>query len=135
LQLWSAAALPGCIARVLHGEKMAGLCAEFGISRKMGYKIYDRYKDCGLQGLTDRSRRPYPLTVTDFASRYPLSCDALLATRETFAFAVLERAFKDFGLPTAIGTDNGIPFASPHALHGLTNVGLTKRSVWWLITL
>ena len=46
------------IARLLDGEKMAILCAEFGISRKTGYKIYDRYKDCGVQGLTDRSRRP-----------------------------------------------------------------------------
>ena len=45
------------IARLLDGEKMAGLCREFGISRKTGYKIYDRYKDCGLDGLTDRSRR------------------------------------------------------------------------------
>ena len=40
-------------------SKMAGLCREFGISRKTGYKIYTRYKDCGLDGLTDRSRRPY----------------------------------------------------------------------------
>ena len=47
------------VARLLDGEKMAALCAEFGISRKTGYKIYDRYKDCGVQGLTDRSRRPY----------------------------------------------------------------------------
>ena len=46
------------IARLLDGEKMAGLCREFGISRKTGYKIYARYKDCGLEGLTDRSRRP-----------------------------------------------------------------------------
>ena len=46
------------IARLLDGEKMAALCAEFGISRKTGYKIFDRYKDCGVQGLTDRSRRP-----------------------------------------------------------------------------
>ena len=38
---------------------MAPLCAEFGISRKTGYKIFDRYKDCGLEALTDRSRRPY----------------------------------------------------------------------------
>jgi hypothetical protein len=38
---------------------MAPLCAEFGISRKTGYKIFDRYKDCGLTALTDRSRRPY----------------------------------------------------------------------------
>ena len=46
------------IARLLDGEKMAALCAEFGISRKTGYKIFDRYNDCGVQGLTDRSRRP-----------------------------------------------------------------------------
>lgn len=46
------------VARLLDGEKMATLCAEFGISRKTGYKIYDRYKDAGVQGLTDRSRRP-----------------------------------------------------------------------------
>ena len=38
---------------------MAALCREFGISRKTGYKIFHRYKDCGLEGLTDRSRRPY----------------------------------------------------------------------------
>ena len=50
------------IARLLDGEKMAGLCAEFGISRKTSYKLYDRYKDCGLHGLTDRSRRPYRQT-------------------------------------------------------------------------
>jgi len=33
------------IARLLDGEKMAGLCREFGIARKTGYKIYSRYKD------------------------------------------------------------------------------------------
>ena len=47
------------VARLLDGEKMAVLCREFGISRKTGYKIFNRYKDCGLEGLTDRSRRPY----------------------------------------------------------------------------
>jgi putative transposase len=47
------------IARRLDGEKMAAHCAEFGISWKTGYKIYDRYKDCTVHGLTDRSRRPY----------------------------------------------------------------------------
>ena len=45
------------VARLLEGEKMAPLCAEFGISRKTGYKIFDRYKDCGLTAFTDRSRR------------------------------------------------------------------------------
>src|SRR5947208_7650370 len=47
------------VARLLEGEKMAPLCAAFGISRKTGYKIFERYKDCGLGAFTDRSRRPY----------------------------------------------------------------------------
>ncbi len=47
------------VARRLSGETMAELCREFGISRKTSYKIFDRYQECGLQGLTDRSRRPY----------------------------------------------------------------------------
>ena len=69
----------------------------------------------------------YPLTVTDFASRYLLTCEALATTQETFAFAVFERAFKQFGLLSAIRTDNGVPFASPTALYRLS-----KLSVWWL---
>lgn len=215
------------VARLLDGEKMAALCREFGIARKTGYKIYNRYQDCGIEGLTDRSRRPYrhanqlplqiekriiqlkkeyphwgapkiqdrlkkhypelrcpavstvhavldrnglvrrrkrnrhkaqgtalsratkpnelwcadykgefmladrrycyPLTISDFASRYLIACEALSTTRETFAFTVFERAFKDFGLPKAIRTDNGVPFASPGALYGLS-----RLSVWWL---
>lgn len=47
------------IARLIDGEKMALLCREFGISRVTGYKIYNRHKDCGLNGLKDRSQRPY----------------------------------------------------------------------------
>src|SRR5256886_17321183 len=47
------------VARRLAGEAMAELCRKFGISRKTGYKIFDRYQECGMQGLTDRSRRPY----------------------------------------------------------------------------
>ena len=46
------------VARRLTGEPMAELCREFGISRKTGYKISDRYQQCGVQGLKDRSRRP-----------------------------------------------------------------------------
>ena len=61
------------IARLLDGEKMAGLCREFGISRKTGYKIYARYKDCGLDGLTDRSRRPYR-----HANQLPMQIEALI---------------------------------------------------------
>ena len=47
------------VARLLDGEKMAPLCREFGISRKTGYKLYNRYKDEGLSGLEDKSRSPY----------------------------------------------------------------------------
>ena len=69
----------------------------------------------------------YPLTISDFASRYLLSCEALSTTQEIYAFTVFERVFKQFGLPQAIRTDNGVPFASPHALFGLS-----KLAVWWL---
>ena len=47
------------IARLLEGEKMAPVCREFGISRVTGYKIFERYKECGLDGLHDRSKAPY----------------------------------------------------------------------------
>ena len=47
--------------------------------------------------------------------------------RSEFAFSVFERAFKDFGLPDAIRTDNGAPFASGNALFGLSTL-----AVWWL---
>lgn len=215
------------VARRLAGEGMAELCREFGISRKTGYKIFDRYQECGVQGLTDRSRRPYryahqlpfqvenyilnvknehpswgarkirerlgrrfsdikipakstihavldrhglverrgrfrpraqgtalslgdhpnqlwctdykgefllgnrqycyPLTVTDHASRYLLCCEALSSTCEDYAFTVFERLFQDRGLPANMRSDNGVPFASAHALFHLS-----KLAVWWL---
>jgi len=216
------------VARLLDGEPMTAVCREFGISRKTGYKIFDRYKEHGLEALTDRSRRPvryanqlphqieslivklkhdkphwgarklrelllrrlagdvripakstihavldrhglvshkgrkryratgtplsagatpnalwcadykgefklgngrwcYPLTVSDHASRFLLLCDALESTREDLAFTAFERLFRDRGLPLAIRSDNGVPFASPNALFNLS-----KLSVWWL---
>lgn len=69
----------------------------------------------------------YPLTITDYHSRYLMSCEGLESTRQDTAFAVFERAFKDYGLPRAIRTDNGVPFAAPYSLFGLS-----KLSVWWL---
>jgi transposase InsO family protein len=69
----------------------------------------------------------YPLTITDYASRFILSCEALSSTREEFAFAVFTRAFQEYGLPLAMRTDNGTPFSSANSLYGLT-----KLSVWWL---
>jgi transposase InsO family protein len=216
------------VGRLLDGEAMTDVCREFGISRKTGYKIFDRYKEHGLEALTDRSRRPvryanqlpaqieglivnlkrgkphwgarkirellvrrlagdvrvpakstihavldrhglvkrmgrprqratgtplsqganpndlwcadfkgefklgngrycYPLTVTDQASRFLLLCEALESTREDTAVTAFERLFAERGLPFAIRSDNGVPFASPNALFNLS-----KLSVWWL---
>src|ERR1700728_3627251 len=76
--------------------------------------------------LADR-RYCYPLTITDFASRFLISCEGLSSTHTMYAFSVFERAFKDYGLPLGIRTDNGAPFASPSAFFGLS-----RLSVWWL---
>jgi transposase InsO family protein len=216
------------VARLLEGEPMTAVCREFGISRKTGYKLFERYKEDGPVALADRSRRPvryanqlpgqveslivslkrdkphwgarkirellvrrlagdlrvpatstihavldrhglvrrlgrrrrrcqgtplssgaapndlwcadfkgefklgngrycYPLTVTDHASRYLLLCEALESTREVPVIQAFERLFAERGLPQAIRSDNGLPFASPNGLFNLS-----KLSVWWL---
>ena len=216
------------VLRLRDGESMVSLCREFGISRVTGYKIYVRYKECGLEGLTDRARTPYryanklpaqleamivsmrrekptwgarklrdrllrklpsdvrvpacstihaildrhglvvrqrrsrtktegtllspgltpnalwctdykgefmlgdkrycyPLTVSDHASRYLLLCEAMESVKEQGTFTAFERLFKERGLPHAIRSDNGVPFASPNSLFNLS-----RLSVWWL---
>jgi hypothetical protein len=57
--------------------------------------------------LADR-RYCYQLTITDPASRHLLCCEALSSTGASLALTVFERIFKDFGLPHAIRTDNGV---------------------------
>jgi transposase len=37
---------------------MTGVCREFGISRKTGYEIFNRYREHGCEAFSDRSRRP-----------------------------------------------------------------------------
>ena|SRR5580692_9341193 len=61
------------VLRLKDGERMASLCREFGISRVTGYKIYERYKECGLQGLTDRARTPYR-----YANKLPAQIEAMI---------------------------------------------------------
>jgi transposase len=61
------------VARLLEGEPMAALCREFGISRKTGYKIFDRYKAHGQEALDDRSRRPIR-----YANQLPQQIEALI---------------------------------------------------------
>ena len=58
------------VARLLDGEGMSDVCREFGISRKTGYKIFNRYRDQGLEALTDRSRRPVRLMPISCPSRW-----------------------------------------------------------------
>ena len=66
------------VARVLDGEPMTDVCREFGISRKTGYKIYDRYKEHGLEALTDRSRRP-----VRNANQLPVQLESLIVRFKT----------------------------------------------------
>jgi len=68
----------------------------------------------------------YPLTVADLHSRLLLGCDALGSTQGREARPCFERLFRDYGLPVAIRTDNGVPFASC-GLHGLSQL-----NVWWM---
>jgi transposase InsO family protein len=62
----------------------------------------------------------YPLTVTDQVSRFVLLCEALESTKEAATFTAFQRLFEERGLPEAIRTDNGLPFASPNGLYNLS---------------
>jgi len=68
----------------------------------------------------------FPLTVTDFFSRYLIGCQALHSTAVFSAKAVFIRLFEEFGLPTRIRTDNGVPFATN------TLARLSSLSAWWV---
>jgi putative transposase len=70
--------------------------------------------------------RVTPLTITDAASRYCLRCQALTLTDTAIVQPLFDATFREFGLPQAIRTDNGPPFAST----GLA--GLSRLSIWWL---
>ena len=68
----------------------------------------------------------YPLTVADQHSRYLLSCHGLLSTKGVGVRPVFMRLFREFGLPRAIRSDNGVPFATT-GIHGLSQL-----NVWWM---
>jgi transposase len=61
------------VARLLDGEAMTQVCRDFGISRKTGYKIFTRYKEHGLEALSDRSRRP-----VRYANQLPPQLESLI---------------------------------------------------------
>jgi transposase InsO family protein len=68
----------------------------------------------------------YPLTLADAYSRFLLRCDAYLSP-DAAVRASFESAFREFGLPRAIRTDNGTPFAATRA-----PAGVSALSVWWI---
>jgi transposase InsO family protein len=76
--------------------------------------------------LTQDGSRCDPLTITDAYSRYLLRCCTVKRTDGEHAWAVFEAAFREFGLPEAIRTDNGTPFASR------APAGLSQLSMLWL---
>src|SRR5437588_792966 len=132
-------------ALVAQEERMTELCERFGISRKTGYKLLRRYREESAAGLLERSRAPHvipwsidfkgwfrtgdgarcdPLTITDAFSRFLLCAQLLARPDYGNCRSALERAFKDYGLPGAIRSDNGAPFASVGV------GGLSRLSVW-----
>ena len=107
------------VARRLGGEAMADLCREFGISRKTGYKIFDRYQECGVGGLTDRSRRPYR-----YANQLPFQVENYILNVKCEhpswgARKVRERLIRRF---------SGIPIPAKSTIHAvLDRHGLVER--------
>ena len=77
--------------------------------------------------MTSDRKYCYPLTITDYSSRYLIACDGQTGTNAKFAFESFTNAFKEYGLPDAIRTDNGSPFANGNSFYGLTQL-----SVWWM---
>jgi transposase InsO family protein len=68
----------------------------------------------------------YPLTMTDQYARFILCCEGMAGISDADARDVCQDVFRAHGLPTAIRSDNGVPFAST----GLAN--LTKLSAYWM---
>src|ERR1700675_4637953 len=105
------------------GESMASLCREFGITRKTGYKIFERYEECGLEGLSDRVRRPFR-----YASQLPEQVEAAIVAAKPACAArkIRERLLRR--LPHAIK----VPAASTvHAVldrHGLVTRAARPRT-------
>jgi len=75
---------------------------------------------------TSDGRRCDPFTLTDAHSRYLLRCQAVARPDEANVRPIFEAAFKEQGLPLAIRSDNGPPFASPGV------GGLSRLAVWWI---
>jgi Ca2+:H+ antiporter len=104
------------VARLLDGEAMTDVCREFGVSRKTGYKILDRYKARGLEALSDRSRRPHRSEEAPGASG---NCTAL--KRAADRGAVGNRQCKSTAVSITLGRTSLVPVQAKslrsHALY------------------
>lgn len=69
----------------------------------------------------------YPLTVLDLHSRFLLACTALETTAVAPTEQIFVRLFREYGLPSVLRTDNGVPFAQPNALGRLG-----RLAFWWV---
>ena len=83
---------------------------------------------CDFKGWirTTDGERIDPLTISDSASRYLLRCQAVEKTDTERVQAIFEAAFREYGMPWAVRSDNGPPFAS------CAVAGLSRLSVWWI---
>jgi len=75
---------------------------------------------------TADGERCNPLTITDECTRLLVDCRAVESANTQCSQPVFERAFREYGMPSAMRTDNGPPFAS----NGIG--GLTRLSLWWV---
>ena len=109
------------VARLLDGEAMTDVCRDFGVSRKTGYKIFDRYKEHGLSALSDRSRRP-----VRYANQLPQQVESLIVRLKAEKPHWGARKICEL-LIRRLGGDVRVPAKSTiHAV--LDRHGLVKRS-------
>ena len=111
------------VARLLDGEAMTDVCRDFGVSRKTGYKIFDRYKEHGLVALSDRSRRP-----VRYANQLPQPIERLIVRLKAEKPYWGARKIRELLLRRLDG-DVRVPAKSTiHAV--LDRHGLVKRGGW-----
>src|SRR3546814_80252 len=109
------------VARLLNGESMTEVCRSFGISRKTGYKIFNRYKEIGPVALSDRSRRP-----VRYANQLPEQIERLIVEAKQGKPHWGARKIREL-LVRRLNGDVRIPAKSTvHAV--LDRYGLVKRA-------
>lgn len=112
-----------------------------GCIKRRRRRVYSSPQDCDLREYTAPNsiwcadfkghfpvggKRCNPLTISDGFSRYLIRCEALRRPLSSYVQPVFESAFREYGLPDAIRTDNGAPFST------LAPGGLSRLAIWWI---